>query len=373
MARKIRFALKVKDDFEARNIDELREHFDLEAVLAYFSDGKLQTWLEDRYYDDEAEAVENLSKDDSELEQKLCQILGVDYEEFLDPEEIERRNERLKRLKQYTTNPEFIKKVNLVAFDQEDLADLLDEDQPEIYLCQNKFTIPLRKKNKKYIGIGDVEVVIRSKEKVDFGALNIEFENIKFNSEYEKLLNVSVDYPMGLAKKEPDYVEDTHEPSDIQAENYIEDNEPEEENIDWYIQQANRGDHEALGKLAKIYYEQKNYEEAIKWCKKAVEYGDSQAANILGHIYEVDFSRYDFLDEALKWFKKSYALDKNNIDSVREIDLIYDILESTDEECIDWYLQQANRSYHEALGKLAKIYYELKDYEEAIKWCRIWR
>ncbi|MBR7085914.1 MAG: hypothetical protein IKI37_12215, partial [Oscillospiraceae bacterium] len=63
MARKIRFSLKLKDGTEARTIEELQAHFDLESVLGYFLDGRLYTWLADRYYDDKAEAVNALSKD----------------------------------------------------------------------------------------------------------------------------------------------------------------------------------------------------------------------------------------------------------------------------------------------------------------------
>ena len=49
MARKIRFPLKMKNGAEVRTLDELKENFDLESVLGYFADGKLSTWLADRY------------------------------------------------------------------------------------------------------------------------------------------------------------------------------------------------------------------------------------------------------------------------------------------------------------------------------------
>ena len=78
--------------------------------------------------------------------------------------------------------------VDKVAFDQEDLADLLDADTNEIYLCDNRFSIPLRVKNKNYIGISKAVAVIRSDKPVDFEALNIGFKNISFNPEYAKLI-----------------------------------------------------------------------------------------------------------------------------------------------------------------------------------------
>lgn len=48
MAKKIKFALTMKDGTKVRTLNELREHFDLERVIGYFLDGRLQKWLEDR-------------------------------------------------------------------------------------------------------------------------------------------------------------------------------------------------------------------------------------------------------------------------------------------------------------------------------------
>ena len=47
MAKKIKFALKMKDGMEVRTLQELKSGFDLNAVMAYFLDGKLETWLSD--------------------------------------------------------------------------------------------------------------------------------------------------------------------------------------------------------------------------------------------------------------------------------------------------------------------------------------
>ena len=60
MAKKIRFPLKI-NGADVRTIEELRENFDLEGVLGYFANGKLVIWLRDRYYNGEADAIENLS------------------------------------------------------------------------------------------------------------------------------------------------------------------------------------------------------------------------------------------------------------------------------------------------------------------------
>lgn len=183
MPKKERFVLEMADGTNVRDLDALKEHFDIESVAKYFRDGKLLIWLEDRYYDDEVNALENLSADDKDLEQKLCTIFGVET-----PEEIAHRAERLAKLKNYTDDENILANVDKVAFDQEDLADLLDADTKEIYLCDNRFSIPLRVKNKNYIGIAKAVAVIRSDKLVDFKSLGIEFKNVAFNPEYAKLI-----------------------------------------------------------------------------------------------------------------------------------------------------------------------------------------
>lgn len=153
--RKIKFPLEMANGAQVRNMEELRESFDLEAALGYFVDGKLLTWLEDRYYEDEAEKVEALSKDDPALARKLCAALGVTcpHDSPVDAEEIAYRKERLARLRQYTEEEEILAQVDKVAFDQEDLADLYDMGVEPIYLCANHFRIPRSKQSLTYIPI----------------------------------------------------------------------------------------------------------------------------------------------------------------------------------------------------------------------------
>ena len=137
MPKKIKFALKMKDGVEVRSLQELQENFDLNQVTAYFLDGKLETWLEDRYYDEELEKLRELDKADSQLQKELCHIFGVEYEaDSLTIEEIEARNRKLARLKEITDDEEILAHVDSVAFSQEELADLLDEGIDTIYLSR---------------------------------------------------------------------------------------------------------------------------------------------------------------------------------------------------------------------------------------------
>ena len=71
----------MKNGAEVRTLDELKENFDLESVLGYFTDGKLQTWLEDRYYDIEAKKVSELDANSSDLKAQLCAVFGIKFAE----------------------------------------------------------------------------------------------------------------------------------------------------------------------------------------------------------------------------------------------------------------------------------------------------
>ena len=123
MAKKIKFALKMKDGAEARSLQELQENFDLNLATAYFLDGRLESWLEDRYYDEQLEQVRELEKEDPHLQEKLCQIFGIEYtEESMSVEAIAIRERRIARLREITEDEEILSHVDQVAFSQEELA-----------------------------------------------------------------------------------------------------------------------------------------------------------------------------------------------------------------------------------------------------------
>ena len=188
---RIKFSLEMKDGAEVRNIDEFRENFDLEKVIGYFHDGKLIEWLEDRFFEDEAEEIKKLSENDPDFGKKLCDILGTDYTEVEDIETIKWRKDRLEKLRQYTADAKILESVDWVAFDQEDLESIVgDEDMPStVYLCQNTYSFPsgiYSKKNIHWVGIGkNVKVIVKNRKPVDFKADGIDFENIDVEEEYK--------------------------------------------------------------------------------------------------------------------------------------------------------------------------------------------
>lgn len=211
MAKKIRFPLQM-NGVEVRTIEELRENFDLESVLGYFTNGKLVTWLKDRYYDDEAMAVEALSADDTDLNQKLMSILDVaaDTEiEEIDMEVIQRRNEKLLLLRQITDDKNIIDKVDCVAFNQDDLLDILDEGVKEIYLCQGNFEIPLSARNITYYGLENPSVSLRKTKTASISSSNIKFVGITISGDLGDLNNS--DSNGNLCTKDDECCSDCHE------------------------------------------------------------------------------------------------------------------------------------------------------------------
>ena len=179
MAKKIRYALKM-NNVDVRSLESLKDNFDLEKVTAYFLNGKLLEWLEDRYYEDEAEKIRNLDKNADNFAQKLCKVFGVEYHnEELDLKATAMLDENLAKLKQLTDDNEILSHAAQVAFSQEDLAYLLDEDATTIYLCGEKFSIPASFENRKYIGIlGKPTIKISIKTFGELEANGIAFENV---------------------------------------------------------------------------------------------------------------------------------------------------------------------------------------------------
>lgn len=188
--KKIRFPLEMDNGAEARTLDELREHFSMEKVVLYYSEGKLLRWLRNNYLDEEAEAISELDPKDPELNRKICGIFDVEYNESakVDIEKVTANKQRLSRLKEYTSDEKFDDVIDRVAFDQNELEELLNNGASEVYLCGSWFHIPLDRENVRYIGINQPIAEINSAEMVDFKAKNISFENLKFNKEYTEIV-----------------------------------------------------------------------------------------------------------------------------------------------------------------------------------------
>lgn len=160
--KRVKFPLKMANDAMVRNLEELKESFNIKKVVEYFLDGKLHTWLEDRYYDKEFEAISKLDESDIELSSKLCAIFGVEDSEVsnIDTREIKDEQEKIAKLRQITDDDNLIDKTEFMVFNQEELEKLYEKNETDtIYLCGGRFDIPTDKRNKRYIMVGKPIVI----------------------------------------------------------------------------------------------------------------------------------------------------------------------------------------------------------------------
>ena len=191
MAKKIRFPLEMDNGLEIRSMEELRNDFSLGKVLEYVQNEKLVTWLRDRYENSIADAIAQLDKTDSELPKKVSAIFDIPYDEKTedDLKKTAEREERIKQLKKFTDERQFVDEIDKVAFDQDELYNLLDEEVKEIYLCGDRFAIPLSVSGVAYKGINNPVVVIDSKVEVDWLAKKITFEAVRFDEKYQAVID----------------------------------------------------------------------------------------------------------------------------------------------------------------------------------------
>lgn len=368
MAKKIRFPLQMNGT-DVRTIEELRENFDLESVLGYFANGKLVTWLRNRYYDNEAMAVEALSANDSELNQKLMSILGVSADENaeeIDVRTIQKRNEKLMLLRQITDDQEIIENVDCVAFHQEELNQLLKEGKKKIYLCQGEFTIPICEADVTYTGISNptVSIVVDDGSNIKLG--NMVLNHIKCTSDSSDIL-----LQLGMRYKNGDGVEK----DDIKA-------------IEYLKRAAELGNAEAQCELG-LYYENKfllevyedydgakrDYSEAVAYLEKAAEQGNARAQCHLGDCYYYNCNGFTpNYAKAIKWYRK--AAEQGDMNAQRCLGHCYHFGEGIKEdraEAVKWYRKAVEQGDAYAMFRIGSCYHRggngiNKNYAEAVKW-----
>ena len=159
---------------EIRSLQQLREQFDEEEVLAAAMDGTLGNWLRYCFYPREAEAVDLLPKQDNpQLLSQLYRILQVQTDRDL---EVEQRKRAV--LEQVTQDPAILSKAQVAATNQQELAELLHQHTGTIYLCKGPFSIPIQTGKTHYIGVGAPEVEPRFTEE-QYRRAGITFQDVE--------------------------------------------------------------------------------------------------------------------------------------------------------------------------------------------------
>ena len=378
MARKIRFPLKMKNEAEVRTLEELQQNFDLESVLGYFADGKLVTWLADRYYEQQAEAVEELSPDMADLNARLCEILGVEYqseEDETDLELIQRRNEKRKILNSITDDKHILDNVDFVAMDQDELFDILDEDPKTVYLYGESFSIPFGKTNVKYIGIGNPRVVLeKGKDANDYSSAQIHFENVQLPEQPFQDVSQS-----SYARQESHSVFQSNTASlnglNLSKGEQLYLNNQFEEAFPLIQNAAKNGIPRAMFILAMMYlrgYGCKQSEENCReWLRKA--YGSGEPLSMMayaGHCCE----DYDQQERIFSNYSEKTEWLALRGDTLAQFVYGCHLIEHTEEKHIgfEYIIKAAEMGFSWANEKIGNCYYDgvgtVQDYEKAIEW-----
>lgn len=323
------------DGTQVKTIKELREHFDLETVLANYKNGRLKKWLEMRGYTEEAKSISYLSDDqDNSIEklcEKLCEILGVNCPagelERIDLDAIVQRNERLERLKRYTADDTILAKVDCVAFTQEELDQIVSypftTSPKEIYLCGEQgepFVIPQDEKDVLYIGVNNPEIRLTGEVLVP----GIDFQNVWFN----------VDCYLGTSEKFELYFRTFQNNPSV--------------GVEFLQASAENGSAIAQAVLSECYVRgfgvEKNDEEAIKWLTKAAERDNADAQDRLGHNYQCGKIVEKKIEEAVKWSLK--AAEQGHPKAQTRMGTFYERGEGVEKDiakAAKWYIRAATQ------------------------------
>lgn len=192
MARKIRFPLEMEGGIKVRNMDELKTHFSIEKVTEYYLEGKLKTWLQDRYYMEELSRIEELKnlKDKNEIPGRLAAIFHIEQSHDFDVAELEEKTAKISILRSFSDEEEWESKLAHTAFTQEELGNILreyermtsEEEVKKVYLCGETFVISDAVPNILYQGVNRPLVQIRADKRFDAEKKNIQFENLRLTS-----------------------------------------------------------------------------------------------------------------------------------------------------------------------------------------------
>ncbi len=187
--KRIKFPLVMKNGVEVRDIEGLRENFDIVAVVQYFFNGKLERWLENNYHEDILEAVKELDSNQEGFGQKLAEALGANWEnsgEF-DLQAVVRQTGLKEQLKPYVSEEE-LEEMEYIADTQQELERFARMGCSRVYLFGEQFCIPEWMKNMECIGINHPKICLDVKDRGEFKEKNVRLQEVTFvNEEMKKI------------------------------------------------------------------------------------------------------------------------------------------------------------------------------------------
>ena len=199
MAKKIKFPLEFSDGVKVRTLEELQQYADIESILRYYHNGKLQTWLDARDYNDIVSQILSIDTHDNSYVNTLCNILGIKYENLdIEVHEIQKNEEKLKRLRRLTSDENILVNVENIVFNQQELDELVIQKPELIYLCADEnqiYTINKKIKNIRYIGLfGKPSIQVEAENIRELFDLGIKFKDIVLPAYLQKGVRAEVEY-----------------------------------------------------------------------------------------------------------------------------------------------------------------------------------
>lgn len=120
---------------------------------------------------------------------------------------------------------------------------------------------------------------------------------------------------------------------------------------------AKDGNVEALNNLGEYYYEDGEYEEAVKWYNKANVQGFAKAINNIGKFFYDGYFVDEDYKEAIRWFTE--AANRGCVDAQFHLAECYDMGDGVDEDfekALYLYEKAANQGHNGAIFRLGNIY-----------------
>ena len=156
-------------------------------------------------------------------------------------------------------------------------------------------------------------------------------------------------------------------------------NQNYEEAVKWYKKAAEQDYPQAQVNLGNKYDSgegvEQDHEEAVKWFRKAADQEYAWAQDNLGNMYYNGYGVKQDYAEAFKWYRK--AADQRDFYGQSWLGYLYANgkgVKQSYEEAIKWYRKAADQGYADAQNNLGELYREglgvEPNLEEAIKWFR---
>lgn len=188
--KRIKFPLIMKNGAEVRDLEELKENFNLESVAEYFSNGKLEKWLENNYYDDILEDIRQLDSEAEDFAKQLSEAFGVEWkgEDAKDLKRLMRQTHLKEKLKPYFSEDE-LEGMEYIADTQEELEAFVKQGKSPVYLYGETFTIRKWMEHMECIGIQEPTVELEITDAAKYKEKEIRLSKVAFaDKEMKKLI-----------------------------------------------------------------------------------------------------------------------------------------------------------------------------------------